>query len=308
MNKIRNFLVLVMALAMASSAFGQLTTSQTTFSVAVGYSDKTVYLTSVTPNTGAQGVLGLNLGAFQTVIYVDKEAMGVVSVNGTAVVVQRGIDGTRQSAHTTGALVWFGAPTYFSLNADPAGTCIAANEVALPRFFELTGNGWTCPGAGPRNGQWTLQYPAPSTGLSVDNSQYGAPSALQVCHAQYNFAVDGGAVGLITPARNCVIPINALIWQAYSVNTVAPIGSTGNVSIGLSAGAGGAAALLAATARGSLTVGTIFQAPMVQTTASASNSAYVKMSAAGSVTVTVATNALTAGIIDVYVFYTVLPA
>lgn len=305
-TKLKTLFLIVLALAFASLStapvFAQASTTQTTFSTAVAYGDTTVNLTSAT------SITGMTQGACTYLILADKEVMCVISISGTAAFVQRGYDGF-QAAHTTAAAVWYGPPNYFSIsNREPSGTCVAANEPALPRFFITTGNGWNCPTAGPRSGQWTLQYPAPGTFAGTDNSQYGAPSALQVCHAQYSFAVDGGVVGLITPSRNCTIPINAVIWQAYSVMTTAPIGSTGNVSVGLSAGAGGAAALLAATARGSLTIGTIWQSPMVQTTASASNTAYVKMSAAGSVTVTVATNALTAGVMDIYVYYTVLPA
>jgi len=124
-------------------------------------------------------------------------------------------------------------------------------------------------------------------------------------YAAYDFAVDGGAVSTITPKQNTVIPINAIITEVIISVGATTVGSTGNVSIGLSAGGAGAAALLANTARASLSTGSIFQGVPVQS-ATGANTAYIKMSAAGSVTVTIATNALTAGRLEVFIKY-VLP-
>lgn len=297
MTRINKLLVLM--LAVTASLFAQATTYSTTLANAITSTSSTsVNITSTTNMSAA------NQGAFQTVLFIDRELIGVQSINGTVLTVQRGVDGTPVSAHATTATVWYGPPTWFSqLNRDPVGTCTAAQILNLPRFYENSGNGFTCPTAGPRANQWTLQYPVPGTVLGSDNTLGGVPTGLKVCHAKYSFATDGGAVSTITPAVNCTIPINAVIWQAVTVVGATTVGSTGNVSVGLSAGAGGAAALLAATARASLTTGLMFQAPMVQTTASASNTGYVKMSAAGSVTVTIATNALTAGVLDVYIMY-----
>jgi hypothetical protein len=303
MKNLKNLFVLGLALLVISiSAFAQATTASTTFSTTVQVGDQQVYLTSAT------GVSSATQGAFNTVLYADREAMGVISVVGTLATVQRGIDGTIVSGHQTSATVWVGPPNYFSQNVhDPSGYCLNAqgsiDALALPRIFEMSGNGYMCPAAGPNANQWTLQYPAPTTTLPTDTSLWGIPIGLKVCHASYSFAVDGGAVGLITPKRNCVIPINAVIYQGFTVVGVTTVGSSGNVSVGLSAGGGGAAAILAATARASLTTGLMFQAPPVPTTASASNTSMIKMSAAGTVTVTVATNALTSGDLEIYVFY-----
>ena len=87
----------------------------------------------------------------------------------------------------------------------------------------------------------------------------GGNTALRVCHATYTFAVDGGVASTITPATNCVIPINSLIYQATINPTATTVGTTGNISFGLSAGGAGVAALLAATARASLAAGDVYQ-------------------------------------------------
>ncbi len=298
----RLFSIPVLALALASAAFGQVATVSTTFATAVSYNATTVNLTSAT------GVTGLNQGAFTTMLYVDRELMGVISISGVAAVVQRGADGTKQSGHAITATVWLGPPNYFSLNSDPAGVCVAANEVALPRFYEMSGNGWTCPTAGPRSGQWTLQFPAPSTTAPTDNTLAGS-SVSYVAHARYNFATDGGAVSTITPAVGATIPINAVITKVLITCIATTVGSTGNISVGLSAGGAGAGALWAATARASCSAGTMFDGvPLAGGTASLANATYIKLSAAGNVTFTISTNALTAGTVDVDVWYTVLQA
>lgn len=301
-NILKSLFVLPLALALCSLAFGQATTTSTTFSLAVAYGDSVVNVTSAT------GMSAPVQGAFQTLLYVDKEAMGVMSINGTSISVQRGLDGTKQSAHATSAPVWIGAPNYFSLNSDPTGACTSTNEAALPRFFEMSGNGWTCPSTGYRSGLWTLAYPAPNTTAPPDNTQAGS-SVSYVAHARYNFATDGGAISTITPAIGATIPINAVITKVLITCITTTVGSTGNVSAGLSAGGAGAAALWAATARASCSAGTMFDGvPLAGATASLANATYIKMSAAGNVTFTIASNALTAGVVDIDVWYTVLIA
>lgn len=302
--------VLALTLAVASGALAQNTTPQTTLSSAIISGQTQIAVASVSSNAIVSPSLTMQpavLGAFQTELFVDAELIGVTSLNGTTLTVQRGLEGTPQTPHASGAVVWWGPPNYFSLSVgNPSGACTASNVTSLPRFYVFTGQGWTCPTSGARSGLWTLQYTLMTAVLPAESSLTGTVSS-SVCHAQYSFAVDGGAVSTITPLKNCTIPINAVIWQGYTVIGATTVGSTGNVSVGLSAGGGSTTSVLAATARASLTTGLMFQAPFVQTTASASNTSYLKLSAAATVTVTIATNALTAGTLDVYLFYTVNP-
>ncbi len=122
----------------------------------------------------------------------------------------------------------------------------------------------------------------------------------QMLHAKYDFAVDGGATGLITPAINVVIPTNFVI-QNIAINPTAALlaaGGASSISVGLSAGGAGAAALLASTAKGSWSINAFLQGiPVPQDVTK-----WIKMSAPGSVTLTVITNALTAGVCEFYIF------
>jgi hypothetical protein len=123
-------------------------------------------------------------------------------------------------------------------------------------------------------------------------------SGLRVAHAIFSFAVDGGVTGLITPVSTAVIPANAIIIGG-TVNVVAAVTSLGSatLSVGTSAGSS-ASALLAATAKASLTLAAILNA--VPTLA-----VPVKMSAAGSITVTVGSADLTAGKVEIFLFFVV---
>jgi hypothetical protein len=137
--------------------------------------------------------------------------------------------------------------------------------------------------------------------LYSTNGSVAGTGALQVAHATYNFAVDGGgAPGLITPAANATIPINAIIIGGTINSTTAGAGASATVSVGTSAGSS-ATSLLAATAIGSFSTN-------AKLNSAATLAAPVKMSAAGSITITSAVAALTAGVFEIFVYYVVSPS
>jgi hypothetical protein len=121
-------------------------------------------------------------------------------------------------------------------------------------------------------------------------------SALRVAQATWDFTVDGGgAPGLITPAANVIIPINTnIVGGIMNVITV-PVGPT-NMSVGLSAGGAGAAALIASAAISGAPWSTTGPKALVPVWTGAST---IKMSAAGTVTFTTTVAAATAGKADI---------
>lgn len=133
-------------------------------------------------------------------------------------------------------------------------------------------------------------------------SPFGLGGSLRMARAKYSFAVDGGAVGLITPATNCVIPDNAVILFGIANPTTALVGSSSTIAIGTSAGSS-ASALKTATAEATYSADAVLALVPVMTAASA-----VKLTAAGSITITVAVAALTAGVMEITVFYFVANA
>jgi len=129
-------------------------------------------------------------------------------------------------------------------------------------------------------------------------SGYVAVDGVRTARAYYDFAVDGGAVATITPAQSDTIPANAILTGGVINSTTAVTsGGAATVAVGVSAG-GSTTTILGATGKASFTL----DAVIISTTAATP----VKMTAAGAITLTVATATLTAGVIEVIVTY-VLP-
>ncbi len=133
--------------------------------------------------------------------------------------------------------------------------------------------------------------PSTSMGLGV----------LRVARAKYDFAVDGGVVGAITPVSNAVLLDNAVIVGG-TVNSTTAITSLGaaTVSIGTVAGSG-AASLLAATPKASLSLDALLNAVPVFATP-------LKLTAESKINITVGTADLTAGVIEITLLYFVAGA
>lgn len=134
---------------------------------------------------------------------------------------------------------------------------------------------------------------------STANSPATGTNNMQVAHAIYSFATDGGgAPGLITPVLNATIPANAIMVGA-TINSTTAVTSAGTttVSVGTSAGSS-ATSILAATSKASFTTDALLNGVPVFATP-------IKMSAAGQITLTSATTAIAAGVVEIFVYYTV---
>jgi hypothetical protein len=133
---------------------------------------------------------------------------------------------------------------------------------------------------------------------SVAGSGTGAGGFLKVARAIYDFATDGGAQGEITPALTAVIPDNAIVVGGIINATTAPTsGGSATIAVGTTAGSS-ATSIKAATAIATFSADSLVATVPVFTAASS-----FKMSAAGSISITVGTADLTAGVIEVSLFY-----
>jgi hypothetical protein len=152
----------------------------------------------------------------------------------------------------------------------------------------------------PTAGAFLLD-PAESATNFTDTGQSNAPltgtvryDGLYVWRARYSFATDGGAVSTLTPADSDTIPANAIMLGGVINSTVA-VTSAGAATVAIGTSAGSAAnSILTATGKASFTLDALINAVPVFATP-------VKMTAAGQITFTIATAALTAGVIEVYV-------
>ena len=116
---------------------------------------------------------------------------------------------------------------------------------------------------------------------------------LITAHAKYDFAVDAGAVSTIVPANSAIIPDNAIIVRCYSVVTTA-MTSGGSATLALTTGG---VTLKAATAfdNGAFDDEDVTEHTIVDKTTSGTGIQFV-----------IATAALTAGVVEVYVEYYLL--
>lgn len=168
---------------------------------------------------------------------------------------------------------------YTTTSTAPVAGAVAVASVTAPNFTD----------SGQSN--------SPGTG-------YVSSDGLRMARARYDFAVDGGgAPGLITLAVSDIIPDNAVICGGFCNSiTAASTGSSPTIAIGTSAGSA-ANSLKAATASSTFSTDAIVALVPVWTAATA-----IKMTAAGTITITTATAALTAGVFDIVVFYYVATA
>jgi len=215
-------LIAIFALV-AAACYGQAyTLATTTLGAALTATATTVTLASTSTMSGkGQG------GQYDTVLYVDKEFMRVVSVvDSTHVTVLRaqGIGyGGRPMAHLNASIVYFAitnsagvASSFFNNNSGPevSGTCTASALTVLPNVYLFTGHKYTCMGT---TGQW-VQIDSPGT--PVLGATYTVPAGAIVPPGTI-FLTDTGtaaATSITTPVGwgvgMCItiIPGGAFTW------------------------------------------------------------------------------------------------
>lgn len=120
----------------------------------------------------------------------------------------------------------------------------------------------------------------------------------RVAKATYSFAVDGGAQGTITPATNALIPKDAIITAVFVDCTTNVAPATG-ATIAINGGGSTLVSAATATSHG-LNTGTV-----KKSLALASSATAIKAASNGYITLTVATADLTAGVVNIYVEYTI---
>jgi hypothetical protein len=180
-------------------------------------------------------------------------------------------------------IVWNSMPGAISYDVlQTSTTTLPTVSAAIANVLGTTKNSWTDQGD-------TLQTYVP----------FGAPQSgplLQVAHAKYDFSVDGGAIGAIALAATVQIPANAIIIGA-TLNPTTALTSGGSATIAVETSAGlTAGQIKAATAVASYSIDALLNGTVTL-------AAPVKTTAAGNIQITVATAALTAGILDIFVYY-----
>lgn len=219
MNRLTKWLAaLVLLLVPVGVAQAQAAITYTTLSSAVtggggysGFGTKT-FQTSVTLASLTNVNAAVN-GSVQTIIEVDDEAMGVLSVNSTTNVVQvlRGYNGSIANPHNSGAPVMVGPTNYFYA-VNPSGACNLTGTVVTPYINLITGQQWLCD---TTTSTWT---PELSTG-SITPSATSA--AIQT--VGQTFTVNGLQTGeplivTVQPAPTSLCPLTSV--RVTAANTI----------------------------------------------------------------------------------------
>lgn len=135
--------------------------------------------------------------------------------------------------------------------------------------------------------------------LLFNKNRVGGQGVVGWAKMTYDFSVDGGAIGLITPANSPVLPQGAIILGGI-IDITTTLTSTGAATIALGTSAGSSAtSLKAATAVATWAAGLLTLVPIFTA------ATMFKLTADGRLTLTVAAVALTAGKFDVNVCYVV---
>lgn len=168
------------------ATFGQTILSNTTLGAAITSATQTNIQLASTSTMLSRGAAN----QIDTVIYVDREMMNVITVvDSTHVTVQRGV-GTgqagRRTTHANGAYVFFSitsgtitAPSYFGgntqANGEISGSCTATSLQMLPLIYPTSGDIFDCLG-----GIWTIvnKADAPTVGATVASATTIAPTGI----------------------------------------------------------------------------------------------------------------------------------
>lgn len=243
-NITKNILRILAVLGLfASLATAQTALNSTTLSAAVTgggpYSGTSgVFQTQVTVASVTNLTAAFNSSVIQSVLYVDREAMGVVSFNSTTKIVQvlRGYMGTPATPHASGATVLYGPINTLGANiffqSDPSGACTAAATPSTPYVNVSNGLQWLCssvtgtwvPGFGNPGASQTPILPtaavASAAGLIVPSGPLFHITGTQ---AITGFTIPVGFLG----GQICVIP-DAAFTTTNATNIA--IASTGVIS------------------------------------------------------------------------------
>lgn len=129
---------------------------------------------------------------------------------------------------------------------------------------------------------------------------YPRVTNVQVARGQYSFAADGGAIGSTNMTMES-IPANAVVLGGFvEVDTACTSGGAGTLAITLE----GAGDIVAAAAVSGAPWSTTGRKSVIPAFTGATT---VKTTAARKIVATIAAAALTAGIVDVVLFYVILP-
>lgn len=196
-------LALLSLFAVAAPLFAQTAVTSTTLSAALalptqGNQQTTVALASA---TGISAPTNTQPGSM---LFVDAEAMRVLTLSGTTATVIRGQAGSMSGAHASGAVVYAGPAsttvgTPFVSSDPPLAVCASTSEQYTLRINTLNGKIWKC-----NTSVWTVVNGGQSAAMSFPAIGTAIASASTIAPVQYVTHVTGTTnVVTITVPTGC---------------------------------------------------------------------------------------------------------
>ena len=221
-------------LACASFACAQVSLTSTTLAVAI-----------TSPTSQRITVASASGISVNYTLYIDREAMQVVSIDGPRLTVTRGLAQTAAGVHNAAAVVLAGASNLFYDYAPPGGApCVAAQTAVTPWVVIPTGTQWACTG-----GVW----------VQTNGGSGGAVAALTTTGTSGPATLSGGVLKIPTPSGGGAVSSltttgtsGPATLAAGVLNIPTPVGGTGSPggssgNVQTNNGAGGFAALVVGT-------------------------------------------------------------
>jgi hypothetical protein len=225
-------LAILFLLAFSGVSHAQAVLTQTTLSSAVGgggqgtgYSGINSSAQSFVVLASTTNVTAATNGTPSVFLYIDTELMGVTTVNTTTGVVgvERGVGGTKETAHASGDMVLIGTAGTTSqfAAADPDGACLSTAIISTPYINVLNGNQWLCSSI---TGTWVPGFrnnsgkPKANTTLVADAAGVVLPSGPLFELGGATNAITGFTIPVgcdATPEGGCqftVFPTTAWTW------------------------------------------------------------------------------------------------
>lgn len=214
-------------LLLTTGVAAQTATTSTTLSSAIADSATNLVVVASATDVEAGGLL-----------FIDREALRVLSVTSTTARVRRGELGTRASAHPASSLVYVASkaqtPQVFRSDQAPFGTCVRAANAYLPQIDVPGGRVWDCPVGTlvwvPLNEASTVRSEAfnldNGAGTTVDALliRHPRPIVFSACRIVYEDATTGTVAGGNAKVGTTVGGAEIVAATAYA-NTTA-VGTT----------------------------------------------------------------------------------
>jgi hypothetical protein len=228
--------------------------------------------------SSATGLTATSTSAKTYALIDGRELVDVRAVNGAVARITRGLNGSRATAHASGASFVFGVPGFFinddvKIGGRPGTSCTATNELLLPLYNYTNGRRYNCIGSVWMIDNGIAVLP-PSACYSAVSGNATGTQGLTVAGASSTPVVQAQTSATGTNTHTYVCTLNAAAWSGQATSTVRNVSLVDVVvTYGVQGGALGTQANTLAS--GTLNSSTVFSTIAYPTAAAAETASTV---------------------------------